>query len=66
VLWGVAHDAMLTGRQAAYEEFFAQGFQRFLRSNERPIPSGLPKIDAWKAEALHLLSSANEAMKPAA
>jgi hypothetical protein len=56
----------LTGRQAAYEEFFAQGFQRFLRSNERPIPSGLPKIDAWKAEALHLLSSANEAMKPAA
>jgi hypothetical protein len=66
VLWGVAHSAMLTGRQAAYEEFFAQGFQRFLRSNERPILSGLPKLDAWKAEALDLLSYANEAVKLAA
>lgn len=66
VLWGVAHNAMPTGRQSAYEECFAQTFQRFLRANERPILSGLPKLDAWKAEALDLLSYANEAMNQAA
>lgn len=61
VLWGVAHDAMLTGRQSVLEEVFAQTFQRFLRANERPIVSGLPRLDAWKDEALVLIAAENDA-----
>jgi hypothetical protein len=59
VLWGVAHDMMLTGRQSALEECFAQACQRFWRANERPILSGLPKLDEWKAEALAMIEAEN-------
>lgn len=54
VLWALAHGKPLSGKRAAYEEFMAQGFQRWLRANERPILGGVP-WDDWKAEALELL-----------
>ena len=60
VLWGVAHDAQLTGRMSAAEETLAQTMQRFWRANERPILSGLPQLDAWKAEALAMIAAEND------
>lgn len=54
VLWALAHGKVLNGPQSCYEEFVAQGFQRWLRTNERPILSGVP-WDELKAKALELL-----------
>lgn len=54
VLWAIAHDQMLTGPEAAYEESFAQVFQRWLRAHERPILSGVD-WDGLKRDALALL-----------
>lgn len=61
VLWWVAHGKMLSGPGSAYEECMAQTFQRHWRANERPILSGLPKLDAWKAEALAMIEAENAA-----
>jgi hypothetical protein len=41
VLWGVAHNRLLSGSAATYEELAAQHFQRFVRAHERPISSGV-------------------------
>lgn len=57
VLWGVAHGAMLTGRQSAEEEAFVASFARFLRANERPLLSGLRELDLWKAEGLDVIAA---------
>lgn len=54
VIWALAHGKPLSGRAAAYEEMAVQTFQRFLRSNERPILSGVD-WDSLKREALQLL-----------
>lgn len=55
VLWGLAHGKMLRGTDAAYEEIAAQTLQRWLRTNERPILSGVD-WDGFKAKALALLA----------
>jgi hypothetical protein len=59
VLWGVAHDKLLSGRESSLEECFVQALQRFWRANERPILSGLPKLDEWKNEALAMIDAEN-------
>lgn len=41
VLWGLAHDAPLDPKDAAYEEGMAQMLQRFVRARERPIIGGV-------------------------
>jgi len=56
VLWGVAHNQMLTGPEAAYEEMMAQAFQRWLRAGERPIVGGVD-WDTLKNDALRLLDA---------
>ncbi len=58
VLWGVAHNKMLTARQSIEEEVFTQTMQRFIRADERPIVS-CSTLDRWKAEALRLLNRVN-------
>lgn len=55
VLWALAHGMVLTGPEAAYEEFAAQALQRWLRANERPILSGID-WDALKDRALTLIA----------
>lgn len=57
VLRGIATGKMLGGPEAAYEEAFAQMFQRWLRTGERPIVSGVD-WDALKREAVGLLDGA--------
>ncbi len=57
VLWALAHGAMLSGKEAAYEEITAQVFQRWLHADERPIIGGVP-WDRWKAEALAMIDQA--------
>jgi hypothetical protein len=54
VLWGVAHQELLSGPHAAYEEMAAQSFQRWIRANERPIVSGVD-WDTLKRVALEYL-----------
>jgi hypothetical protein len=54
VLWGVAHQNMLKGPAAAYEEMAVQQFQRWMRANERPIVSGVD-WDTLKREAMEML-----------
>lgn len=55
ILYGLAHGAMMSGPDAAYEEIAAQAFQRWLRGNERPIIGGV-NWDRLKAEAMELLN----------
>lgn len=55
VLWSLAHGDLPSGTDALYEELAAQTLQRWLRSNERPIVSGVP-WDALKRDALALLT----------
>ena len=59
VLWALAHETMLSGKEAVYEEITAQVFQRWLHADERPIIGGVP-WDKWKAEALALISECAE------
>jgi hypothetical protein len=54
VLRGIATGRMISGEDAAYEEAFAQMFQRWVRANERPLLAGVD-WDALKREALGLL-----------
>lgn len=55
VLRGIARGWPLSGPHAAYEEFMAQGFQRWLHTNERPIIGGVD-WDQLKKEALEKLN----------
>lgn len=54
VLSSLAHGVQLSGRNSAYEEIAAQVLQRWLRTHERPILSGV-NWDRVKTEALGLL-----------
>lgn len=62
VLWGVAHKKPLRAKDAVYEEFMAQGFQRWLRKHERPIIGGVD-WDELKLEARGILTQAVEKMR---
>lgn len=53
VLWALAHGTMLSGHDAAYEEAFAQMFQRWVHANELPIIGGID-WHSMKAEFLDL------------
>jgi hypothetical protein len=66
ILWGVAHAAELSGPESVGEEATVQAFQAFLRANQRPILSGLPDIDAWKAQALAMIDAENASLRQAA
>jgi hypothetical protein len=54
VLWGVAHNKMLSGRKSAYEEIATVAAQRWIHANEEPIISGV-RWDAFKAKAIELM-----------
>lgn len=54
ILWGVAHERPLSSEQSAFEELSVQATQRYLRSNERPIISGIG-WDELKRDALCIL-----------
>ena len=54
ILWGLAHGEPVPAFDAVYEEFAAQGLQRFVRANERPIIGGVD-WDALKARTLAVL-----------
>jgi hypothetical protein len=54
VLWNLAHNLPIDDKLHAYEEIAAQTFQKWLRSAERPITSGVDWIQ-MKKEALQLL-----------
>jgi hypothetical protein len=56
VLLAMAHQEKVDMGAAVYEEIAAQTFQRFLRTNERPILSGV-NWDKLKADALELLNA---------
>ena len=58
VLWNLAHGLAVDDRAHAYEELAAQTFQRWLRSNERPITAGVDWIQL-KREAIALLDERN-------
>jgi hypothetical protein len=53
-LWGVAHRQPVPDRAAAYEEAVVMTFQRWLKTNERPIIAGVD-WDDMKHKALKLL-----------
>lgn len=54
VLWNLAHGLAIEDRVHVYEELAAQTFQKWLRSSERPITSGVDWI-GLKREAIALL-----------
>jgi hypothetical protein len=54
VLWGVAHNKMLSGKKSAYEEIATVAAQRWIHANELPIISGV-QWHAFKAKAIELM-----------
>lgn len=56
VLWGLAHGRELTAAEAVFEEMAAQGLQRWVRANERPIIGGVD-WNALKTQAVTLMGA---------
>lgn len=58
VLWSLAHGLSVDDKTHVYEEIAAQTFQKWLRSAERPITSGVDWIQL-KKEAILILEGRN-------